>query len=384
VSEQRQPRVLHIGKYLPPVPGGIETYLGDLLRVSMRHGLEVGAVVHGKQGYPDPNPGDFGGAKIYTVPTYGQVLYAPVAPMFPWVLRKAIKEFKPDILHMHVPNTSAFWAFFLPEARKIPWVLHWHADVDVGKMPLWMRVAYFAYKHFETALLRKSKLIIATSEGYLAASKPLRPWRDKCEVVPLGIDPDRMVMPTEVELTEAAKLWPRPDETRFLAVGRLTYYKGFNVLINALAQTTRGTLLIVGEGPELRSIMAMINQHRLGSRVRVISNLDEVALRGVFSACDIFCLSSLDRSEAFGIVLIEAMLAGKTILVSDILGSGVGWVSSHSKRAIKVPPGDVAEWGKALSRFDVRDAPTESNAADAVRPFLSIEEFLSTFYAARG
>ncbi len=327
MSQQQPPRVLHIGKYLPPVPGGIETYLGDLLRVSMRHGLEVGAVVHGKKGYPYPNPDDFGGAKIYTVSTHGQVLYAPVAPMFPWVLRRAIKEFKPDVLHMHVPNTSAFWALFIPEARKIPWVLHWHADVDVGKMPLSMRVAYFAYKHFETALLRKSKLIIATSEEYLAASKPLRPWRDKCEVVPLGIDPDRMVTPTEVELAEAAKLWPRPDETRFLAVGRLTYYKGYEVLIRRFAKGRSGSLVIVGDGELRSSLGSLIAELNLRERVRLVGTLPNASLASCFSAADVFVMTSIDRSEAFGLVSLEAAYFECRIVAFDIPGSGVGAVA---------------------------------------------------------
>jgi glycosyltransferase involved in cell wall biosynthesis len=327
VSEKPQPRVLHIGKYLPPVPGGIETYLGDLLRVSMRQGLEVGAVVHGKQGHPDPNPADFGGAKIYTVPTYGQVLYAPVAPMFPWVLRSAINEFKPDILHMHVPNTSAFWALFIPEAQKIPWVLHWHADVDVGQMSFAMWAAYRAYKPFENALLRKSKLVIATSEEYLAASMPLRPWRDKCEVIPLAIDPERMVTPTAAEIVAAGKLWPRPDEPRFLAVGRLTYYKGYDSLIRAFADTPVGSLVIVGDGELRSSLELLIAELNLSDRVILIGLLPAASLAGCFSVADVFCMTSIDRSEAFGLVLLEAAYFGCRIVAFDTPGSGIGAVT---------------------------------------------------------
>jgi glycosyltransferase involved in cell wall biosynthesis len=326
VSEQRQPRVLHIGKYLPPVPGGIETYLGDLLRVSMRHGLEVGAVVHGKKGYPDPNPADFGGAKIYTVPTCGQVLYAPVAPMFPWVLRKAIRDFKPDILHMHVPNTSVFCALFIPEALKIPWVLHWHADVDVGKMSLAMRVAYSVYQPLETALLRKSKLIIATSEEYLAASKPLLPWQDKCEVIPLAIDPERMGTPTETDIAAAARLWPRPNEARFLAVGRLTYYKGYDALIRGFAQSAFGSLVIVGDGECRQPLESLIIELNMRDRVRLVGTLPTITLAGCFSATDFFCMTSVDRSEAFGLVLLEAAYFGCGLLAFEIPGSGVGSV----------------------------------------------------------
>ncbi len=326
MSENHQPRVLHIGKYLPPVPGGIETYLGDLLRVSMRHGLEVGAVVHGKKGYPDPNPADFGGAKIYTVPTYGQVLYAPVAPMFPWVLRRAIKEFKPNILHMHVPNTSAFWALFIPEARKIPWVLNWHADVDVGRMSIAMGVAYSAYKLFENELLRKSQLVVTTSQEYLSASKPLRPWRSKCQVIPLGIDHERMIKPTVDQVKQAKDLWPRPSETRFLAVGRLAYYKGYDSLIRAFAQTTEGSLVIVGDGEMKAKLSQLILALKLGDRVALAGGLPSQELSAFYAAADVFCMTSSDRSEAFGVVLLEAAYYRCRIVALEILGSGVGSV----------------------------------------------------------
>jgi rhamnosyl/mannosyltransferase len=356
VSEKPKPRVLHIGKYLPPVPGGIETYLGDLLRVSMRQGLEVGAVVHGKKGYPDPNPADFGGAKIYTVPTYGQMLYAPVAPMFPWVLRRAIREFKPDILHMHVPNTSAFWALFIPEARKIPWVLHWHADVDVGKMSFAMRAAYRAYKPFETALLRKSKLVIATSAEYLAASKPLRQFRDKCQVVPLAIDPERMVTPTEAEIAAATKLWPRPDETRFLAVGRLTYYKGYEGLIRSFAQSTSGSLVIVGDGELRSSLASLITELNLGDRVRLLGTLPTAGLASCLSATDVFFMTSIDRSEAFGLVLLEAAYFGCRIVALDIPGSGIGTVA----RCLGGNVTSGSSWSESLSKVETERAPNRS------------------------
>ncbi len=320
---ERPPRVLHVGKYLPPVPGGIETYLGDLLRVSMRHGMPVGAIVHEKRGYPKPNPDDFGGAKIYSVPTYGQLLYAPVAPSFPWRLRQAIRDFKPDILHLHMPNTSVFAALLLPEAKKIPWVVHWHADVDVGRMSLWMRLAYKLYKPFETALLRHTKSVIATSDDYLAASKPLQAWSKKCRVIPLAIDPERLVKPSDEQIKVAALMWPKPDEARFLAVGRLTYYKGYDLLIRAMKDVPSGSLVIVGEGELRSSLQKLIDELRLAERVRLAGSVSASELGAIYSVADTFCMTSIDRSEAFGLVLLEAAHYGCQIVAPDIQGSGV-------------------------------------------------------------
>ncbi len=376
MSEQLQPRVLHIGKYLPPVPGGIETYLGDLLRVSMRHGLEVGAVVHGKKGYPDPNPADFGGAKIYTVPTYGQVLYAPVAPMFPWVLRKAIREFKPDILHMHVPNTSAFWALFIPEAQKIPWVLHWHADVDVGKMSPAMRAAYRAYKPFENELLRKSKLVVATSEEYLAASKALQPWADKCQVIPLGIDIQRLIEPTTDQIEVAAKLWPRSSEVRFLAVGRLTYYKNYGFLIRALANTEAGSLVIVGDGEMKAELHMLVIELGLTDRVKLVGALSALGLASCYAAADVFCMTSVDRSEAFGLVLLEAACFRCNVLALEISGSATGSIARSLGGAVGLTSTEFIDALRASSEMKFpREAMSRVRFNKHVRSRIEIDSW---------
>jgi len=356
VSEQ-PPRVLHVGKYLPPVPGGIETYLGDLLRVSMRHGMPVGAIVHEKKGYPKPNPDDFGGAKIYSVPTFGQLLYAPVAPSFPWRLRQAIRDFKPDILHLHMPNTSVFAALLLPEARAIPWVVHWHADVDVGRMSLWMRLAYKVYKPFETALLRHTKSVIATSDDYLAASKPLQAWRDKCRVIPLAIDPERLVKPSDEQIKVAALMWPKPDETRFLAVGRLTYYKGYDLLIRAMKDVPSGSLVIVGEGELRSSLQRLIDELQLGDRVRLVGSVSASELAAIYAAADTFCMTSIDRSEAFGVATLEAASFHLSLVCAEIKGSGAPRVALSAGHVTMYQPANQNSLVDALASIAVRFSP---------------------------
>jgi glycosyltransferase involved in cell wall biosynthesis len=360
VSEQRQPRVLHIGKYLPPVPGGIETYLGDLLRVSRRHGLAVGAVVHGKKGYPDPNPADFGGAKIYTVPTYGQVLYAPVAPMFPWVLRRAIKEFKPDILHMHVPNPSAFWALFIPEARKIPWVLQWQADVDGEELPYVFRIFAMFYRLFETKLLRLSCRVYVSSESYLGSSKSLAGIRNKVVILPLAVDPDRLRHPVSPHNGNHNMVawWGNDCDVRLLSVGRLTYYKGFEVLIRAVKNAPKVGIVIVGEGHLAERLARLVSDLDLDDQVKLVGYQPDDVVRELMVSADYFCLPSIDRSESFGLVLLEAYFLGCRLIVSDIPGSGAAEVARQLGGSRLFPPGDIAALQRILSvlvPFTARD-----------------------------
>ena len=372
MSEQ-PPRVLHVGKYLPPVPGGIETYLGDLLRIAMRHGTPVGAIVHEKRGYPKPNPDDFGGARIYSVPTHGELVYAPVAPTFPWMLREAIRDFEPDILHLHMPNPSVFTALMLPTAKRIPWVVHWHADVDPQRADLSLRVAYAFYRPWETALLKRQHRVVTTSDDYKLASEPLAPFINRCITVPLGVDLDRLCALNGKLTHDDAGLWPVTNATKVLTVGRLTYYKGFDVLIRAIARTPTCILVVVGTGRELSKLQELTDALEIRGRVFFVGEVTQSVLARLYSTCDVFCVSSIDRSEAFGITLMEARVFGAPLLASDIPGSGVASVC-RSLGGEVFPVGNVTALSARLQSVAGRSTPVDVTQSHLAINFTSMME----------
>ena len=337
-------RILHLGKYFPPVPGGMERFLGDLVAAQRASGDIASVLVHGNAEATDP-------AWLRRVPVWFRLFFAPISPAYPLWLHRAIRDYRPDVLHIHLPNLSAFWALMLPSARKLPWVVHWHADVELSQRSL--RVAYPHYHMFERAVLEKAERVIVSSREYLAASAPLRPWRDKCEVIPLGADPARL---PEVAANAGQRYW-RGDGLRLLAVGRLTYYKGFETLIRAVAGDPTLDLVIVGEGEERPRLERLIAEARQEPHARLLGELNDDALLALMATCDLYCLPSCERTEAFGIVLLEAMRYGKPLVVSDLEGSGVRWVARSGQNALAVTTGDVQAWRAALAAM--RDAPAE-------------------------
>ena len=174
-----QTKVLHIGKYYPPFMGGIENFMQILLAEQVKQGCIVKTIVHNHQ---PPSPlyknsleiEIIDDVEIIRVPTYGRLLFSPVSPLFPYYLQQTIKSFQPDILHIHMPNTSAFWLLLNTLAKQIPWVIHWHSDVVASEHDKLLAIAYPFYKPFETALLKTAKAIITTSPDYLGLSKPLQ------------------------------------------------------------------------------------------------------------------------------------------------------------------------------------------------------------------
>lgn len=346
-------RVLHIGKFYPPFAGGIENFLGDLVPALEAIGVHAGVIVHDhsfkqREGKPDYSHDTRG--NLWRVPCCGELLYTPISPRFPSWFARAIREYKPELLHFHLPNVSAFWAMLLPEARRLPWIIHWHSDVVPSKIDRRLTLAYQAYKPFEQKLLGHAAAIIATSEPYLATSKALAPWRRKCVTVPLGLDPERLPFPDEEQLTRARQTW-NTDKLKVLAIGRLTYYKGHEFLINAVSTLDNAKAVIVGQGERHNELHDLINSHGLQSKVVLAGGLPPPELNALLATCDCLCLPSLERTEAFGLVLLEAMRFGKAIVASDIPGSGVGFVVQDGVSGQMVPVGDSNGLAQALSRL---------------------------------
>jgi len=345
-------RILHIGKFYPPFAGGMEHFLADLLPSQQALGLEVAALVHhegpGWRG-SIPAKGDLP-PLIYRAPCLGRILYVPLSPTFPWWLNRVIRDFAPDLLHLHLPNTSAFSAFLLPRARRLPWIVHWHADVVASALDRRLALAYGLYRPFEQRLLRRSQAVIATSPSYLAASQALQPWRKRCVTIPLGLDPGRLQSPDTEGLVQALTLWGDAS-LRVLAIGRLTYYKGHEILIRASASLPGVRTLIVGGGEYRQRLERLIQTLNLDGSVQLTGYLSEAEIAALLASCDLVCLPSLERTEAFGLVLLEAMRYAKPVVVSDIPGSGAPWLVRRAQNGLLSHPGDVRSLVAALTEL---------------------------------
>lgn len=335
-------RVLHIGKFFPPVPGGMEVFLRDLMIAQRRSGIEAFAVVHAGHKAPQAEEAQW----LAQVPVWFSLIFAPISPAFPLAITRAIRAFDPDVLHLHLPNPSAFWALMIPAARRLPWVVHWHSDVVPSRISPALRVAYPFYRPLEQAVLDRSEAIIATSPPYLDASEPLSHWRDKCHVIPLGIDIARLPEAT----SSGRSIWCE-SVFRILAIGRLTYYKGFDTLIRAVAGLPNVQLVIVGSGDAYPKLATLIEETHTGDRVRLLGEVDDAARNHLLATCDTLCLPSRERTEAFGIVLMEAMRYGKPVIASEVPGSGMGWVVDAELSGLLSPPEDVAAWRTSIMRL---------------------------------
>jgi rhamnosyl/mannosyltransferase len=326
-------KVLHLGKFYPPVKGGMETIL-ELICDRTSHQVH-NTVFVANTGWAtnEERCGDVDVVRLGAIAKIGAVAVCPTMPFR--LAREAA-----DLIVIHEPNPMALLAYFLarPAGTLIVW---FHSEVI---RPSWRyRLFYRPFLRF--ALARASRIVVASPT--LAASAPqLEEWRSKCDVIPYGVYPTR-VPPTDAVARRAEAIRREHKAPLVLFVGRLVAYKGVSVLLDAM-RNSEAVALIVGAGPQRASLQDKAETLGIASRVAFLGEVDTDELAALYYACDVFVLPSITRQEAFGVVQIEAMTYGKPVISTD-LGTGTAWVNQHGVTGLVVPPADPLALRDALN-----------------------------------
>lgn len=321
-------RVLQVNKLYNAV-GGIETAVRSTARglASRGHDSQVLAAVERGRGYPQTD----GDVSIRTVGSFGTIQSTPMAPTFPIRLHQEVGD--ADIVHHHLPNPLGPPSHLIALRGRHPTVCTYHSDI------VRQSTAFQFYRPVLERFLDRVDRILATSPVLLEESSVLAPYKSKCEVVPLGIDL------TSVDRT-ATYPDDLPDEPLILFVGRLNYYKGLEYLIDAMTSVD-AHLLVAGEGPRREELLHQVENRNLTDSITFLGYVPDPALEGLYEAADVFVLPSVEPSEAFGIVQLEAMAHGLPVINTD-LPTGVPWVSRDGETGITVPPRDADALSDAI------------------------------------
>ncbi len=323
-------QVVHIGKFYPPHMGGIETHLQNLCReLSKSHRVHAIVANDGNTSVAEMD----GSVRVLRAATRFSVSSAPFCPQ----IGSAIRELQPDVLHLHLPNPAAALAV-LASGYNGPLVTTYHSDVVRQK------VLGALFEPFLRKILARSAAIICTSREYMDSSPVLTDFRRRCVVIPYGIPAPAIGFD---ESHKAAAIREKFGPRLIVSVGRLVYYKGFEFLIEAM-KGVDGTLLIIGDGPLRASLEDQVRAAGLRHKVRLLGEIQNDILAPYYRAADVFALASVARSEAFGIVQLEAMAYGLPV-VNTSLDSGVPFVSRHNETGLTVPPGDAAALARGLN-----------------------------------
>jgi rhamnosyl/mannosyltransferase len=330
-------RILHLYKdYYPPVRGGVETVAARMAHEAARAGAEV-TVLTSAHGVRRDSEDWVDGVRVLRCAEWGRVASTPICPGMP--LRLA--PLRADILHLHYPSPPGEISCLLT-GRKRGIVITYHGDV-VRQTTL-MRF----YRPLAEAILDRAEVLMPTSPAYLEFSPYLRARRERCEVVPLGIDLEPFVF-LDRDGPDALRIRSRYGGAFMLFVGRFRYYKGLPVLMRALARAPM-TLVVIGDGPEAPAIRALVSELRIEKHVHFVGDVDDAELRSHLAAAEAFVLPSVAPSEAFGLALVEAQAAGLPSISTE-LGTGTSFVNVDGETGIVVPPRDPNALAVALTRL---------------------------------
>jgi glycosyltransferase involved in cell wall biosynthesis len=327
----RRLRVLHVGKFYPPHPGGMESHLG-FLAGRLRDSGEADVEVVVSNASSDTVSEVIDGIPVTRVGTRLAVAGASFNPG----MARAIRERAADVVHFHHPNPTAVVSY-LASGHPGRLVVTYHSDI------VRQRVLAALLGPLLDRFFRRASAILATSPNYAATSPVLRRHAERVRVVPFGIDAEGFADAP----AEAAEVRARYGPRIVLAVGRLVYYKGFDYLLRAFARVD-GRLLIVGSGPLRKELEAEAERLGVADRVAFLGSVPD--LRPYYHAADVFAFPSVARSEAFGLAQLEAMASGLPV-VNTALESGVPFVSPHGLSGLTVPPRDAAVLAGAVSRL---------------------------------
>lgn len=362
-------KVLQLGKFYP-IRGGVEKVMWDLTEGLSAAGVTCDMLCAQlrREGIDERDKALYQGGGLFRFNEYGRVICVPawtklaatmIAPaMIGWVRRHAAEY---DIIHVHHPDPMAALALRL-SGYKGKVVLHWHSDIVSQRFFLSL------YKPLQTWLIGRADRILGTTPVYIASSPYLKEVQDKCGYVPIGIDPIRY----DAERAETIRT-RHTGKTLLFSLGRLVPYKGFSYLIEAMSLLPeRFYLILGGKGPLKEELEAQIREKDLQHRVNLLTGfIPDEEVYALFGAADIFVLPSVMKTEAFGIVQIEAMSCGTPVVATRIPESGVSWVNEEGVSGLNAEPSDARSLADAILGVEAQKENYAEGAARRFREYFS-------------
>lgn len=340
-------RVLHFGRFWNAQYGGLERHVSLLGHGLAGQGIDVVNLVSAdgrRRGADEAN----GRYHVVQVPSFGTVYGAALSPALP-LKALALHRAQPfDLFHLHFPDPlSHLTSMLLP--GNVPRVITWHSDIIRQKNVMAL------YRPFLTRIIRQAGALVAATQAHFDASTQIP--KDiplaRRHVIPYGLDFASLTLDARTAALRDTLRRRSQGRGLVFALGRHVYYKGFDVLVEAL-QHTDAFLILGGDGPLRIQLEQQVASLGLSGRVLFSGRIPEEDLAAYFHACDVFCLPSVEPSEAFGLVQLEAMACGKPVVCTQ-LNNGVNVVNVHGETGLAVPVRDPVALGQTLNQL-IQDA----------------------------
>ncbi len=268
-----------------------------------------------------------------------------------------------DCVLCHYPSFGFIeWAVAAARARKIPYYVWYHFD-PVGT---WFKKIFFEIykKLFNNLIIRRAEKIGTASIDYIRHSE-ISEYVDRCVEMPFGvnelffsqIDPSSFLSKFNINTDHPYILF-------VAALDKAHYFKGLDRLLGAIMETDDIRLVICGDGNMRKYYEDFVGLYNMRDRVVFAGRVSDEELRAAYKGAYVTILPSIDKTEAFGIVLAESMSQGTPVIASDL--PGVRSVAREGVMGLLVKPGNI---------LDLREKIEYLFASPDVRKSMSHEAF---------
>ncbi len=373
-------RVLVALDYYRPNVSGLSITAEDLARGLAQRGHRITVLTH--RHLPNLAVEEQDGlVRILRAPVLARIGKAQISPALVAIARRELRDC--DLLHLHAPLTPAVPLTWLANARGVPILMNYHCDLKLAPGALHRAVEAIA-RWSQNVALDSARVIVNSTEDYARHTAALSSRLDRF----VGILPPVHDSPASpVGAGELAARWGVRGRPVLLFVGRFAAEKGLPELIDALPAVRRefpeATLVLAGErhavpgeriGPTLSRLL---DDPRSGV---VATGLVPAAwMAALFEMGGVLVLPSTNSTESFGMIQVEAMLAGLPVVASDLPGvrQPIALTGMGELAAPKNPESLAAAIVKVL-----RDPTDYRRPRDAVREIFSLEKTFDLYMAA--
>lgn len=360
-------RVLQIGKFYPPyLYGGIET-VSSSLHIALQNSDEVRVEFLGflPKGYKKDIQKD----GIYLCKTN----IDRFSTQFSWSFLKKWISIKDDfdVIFINLPHPVANIAVSLFPPKKAKVILYWHSDIIKQK-----KLLYF-YKPLLKRLIKKSALVAAPTSIHLTESDFSEYFKGKEKVLPFVLN--YKTEKADYKLTvEGKKI--------IFSCGRLIYYKGFDVLIEAAKFLDPSTVVYIsGSGPLKNDLTRLIKENDLEDKVKLLGKLSYEELCQMYKDCYLYCFPSNERGEMMGLVQYEALSVGKPIVSTNIPRSGAPTLNIEGRTGFRVPINEPRLMAESINKLVTDEVLYKQFCSNAIKQSLIynsekvVDEYIKTF-----
>ncbi len=284
---------------------------------------------------------------------YSKFNNLPISNRFSPKIKKAFKEFEPDIVHLHHPFWMGRKGLRLAKKYNLPVIYTYHTRFEkyahyaiISSTIFRTVVAHYMVKRFAD---RCDGIIVPTysTEEYLRNLGV----STLVETIPTGIDTNRYDCLQESRIKETRKKYVQEGEILLISVSRLTKEKNIYFLLQGLKQisliaSTPFKCLIIGDGPELQGLKDYARQLGIEERIFFLGQIGHEEVPIYYAASDIFVFSS--TSETQGMVILEAMACCTPAVA--VRSSGIADAIQNGYNGYKTRE-DVFEWATTVSRL---------------------------------